>query len=60
MLNAGARLRLDQLPLDRIHDSFQPIVGPELLIDVVQVITEGLQADVKRFRDLGGILALGE
>jgi hypothetical protein len=43
---------LNQLSLDRIHHCFQAVVRAELLIDVVQVIAESLQADVERFRNL--------
>lgn len=35
----GVRGRLDELPLDGIHDCFEAIVGAEFLIDVVKVIT---------------------
>ncbi len=47
------RACLNQFSLDCVHDSFQAIVCAELLIDVVQVIAERLQADVEVFRDFG-------
>ena len=51
---------LDELPLDRIHDCFQAIVGAEFLVDVVKVIAEGLRADTQSAGDLIAILAFGE
>ena len=37
---------LDQLALNDVHCRFQAIVGPQLLVDVVKVIAQGLQADL--------------
>jgi hypothetical protein len=54
------QLRLNQFSLDRIHDGFQPIVRSELLVNVVQVVAESLQADVERLGDLGRVFPVGE
>ena len=50
----------DELPLDRIHDCFQAVVGAEFLVDVVKVIAEGLRADTQSAAYLIAILAFGE
>ena len=50
----------EELPLDRIHDSFQAVVGAEFLVDVVKVIAEGLRADTQSVAYLIAILAFGE
>ena len=42
----------DELSLQRMHDRFQTIVRAQLLVDVVQVVAQGLQADAKRLRDM--------
>ena len=59
---AGTLVRglLDQLPLDGIHYCFQAVVGAEFLVDVVEVIAEGLRTDTQRAGNLIAILAFGE
>ena len=37
----------DEFPLDRVHDRFQAIVSSQLLVDVMEVIAEGLRADAE-------------
>jgi hypothetical protein len=38
---------LNQFSSDCIHDGFQAVVGAQFLVDVVQVVSQGLQADVE-------------
>jgi hypothetical protein len=47
----------DQLALNGIHDSFQPVVGSQLLVDVMEVVSEGAGAYVQRARDVSRALA---
>lgn len=50
-------IRLDQFSLDCVHYGFKAIVGAQLLINVVQVVAQGLLADVEGFCDLRLVLA---
>lgn len=50
-------IRLDQFSLDCVHYGFKAVMGTQLLIDVVQVVAQGLLADVERFCNLGLVLA---
>ena len=43
-----------------MHDGLQPIMGAQLLVDVVEMVAEGLQGDPKILGDFGRILSLGE
>jgi hypothetical protein len=38
--------------MDCVHDSFQTVVCAQLLIDVVQVISQRLRADIEGFRNI--------
>ena len=49
---------LDQLPLDRVHDSFKAVVSSQLLIDVMEMIAQGLGTDVESVFDFFAFLAL--
>jgi hypothetical protein len=42
----------DELSLQGVHNRFQTIVRAQLLVDVVQVVAQGLQADTQSLRDL--------
>jgi hypothetical protein len=50
----------DELPLDGVHYCFQAVMGAELLIDVVKVITESLRANSQSVGNIIAILAFGE
>ena len=50
----------DEFPLDSVHDRFQAIVGSQFLVDVMEVIAEGLRADAENASNLITILALCE
>jgi len=43
----------DQFALDGIHHSFQPIMSPQLLVDVMEVVPERAGAYVQRAGDVG-------
>ena len=51
---------LDQLPLDRVHDSFKAVLSSQLLIDVMEMIPQGLGADGESVFDFFTFLALCE
>lgn len=51
---------LNQFSMDCVHDRFQTVMCSQFLIDVVQMISQGLQADIKRFRNICGTLPFGE
>ena len=46
--------------MDCVHYGFKPVMGAQLLIDVVQMVTKGLLADVEEFCDLGLALPFHE
>src|ERR1019366_1042440 len=50
----------DQFSLDGIHHRFQAIVSPQLLVDVVEVVTERLGTNAESESDVVTVLALGE
>jgi len=57
----GRSMRLsNQFPLNRVHHRLQPIVGAKLLVDMVQMVAEGLGADAQRARDLAAVPAFRE
>ena len=43
-----------------MHDGLKPIMGAQLLIDVVEMVAERLQRNPKSISDFGGILSIGE
>jgi hypothetical protein len=55
-----APTRSDKLAVQGMHDGLKPIMGAQLLVDVVEMVAERLQCNPKRFSDLGRILAFGE
>src|SRR6185437_5860649 len=56
----GAASSLDQFPLHRIHHGFQTVVRPELLIDVMEMVSQGLRADSEFLRNFGRIATRSE
>jgi hypothetical protein len=46
--------------MDCVHDRFQTVMCSQFLIDVVQMIPQSLQADIKRFRNICSTLPFGE
>jgi hypothetical protein len=50
----------DELALDGVHYCFQAVMGAELLIDVVKVITESLRANSQSVGNIIAIFAFGE
>lgn len=50
----------DQLALDGVHYSLQPVVSAEFLVDMVKVIAQGLRADSQRVCNIIAVLAFGE
>lgn len=38
---------LNQFSVNRIHDRFEPVLGAQLLVDMVPVTSKCLEADVK-------------
>ena len=51
---------LDQSALNGVHYRFQSIVSPQLLVDVVKVIAQGLKANLEALRNFGGVLSGGK
>jgi hypothetical protein len=51
---------LDEFPADRVDDGLEPVVGAQLLIDVVEVIPERLGTDPQLAHDRCWTLAFGE
>jgi hypothetical protein len=51
---------LNQLPLDGIHDCLQAVVSTKFLVDMVEMIAEGLRANPQRACNIIAILAFGE
>ena len=51
---------LNQLSMDCMHNGFQTVMCAQLLIDVMQVVPQSLQADIERFRNICGTLPFGE
>jgi len=49
---------LDKLPLNGVHDGFEAVVGPQLLIDVMEMITQRLRADGECAFDLVALFTL--
>jgi hypothetical protein len=60
--DAGPQLqcRSNEFALHGIHNRFQTIVGAQLLIDVVQVVAQRLQADIQGLCDFRRIFPLCE
>ncbi len=56
----GVRGRLDKFPLDCIHHCFQAIVSAEFLVDVMEVIAEGLWANTQCTCNIIAVFAFGE
>jgi hypothetical protein len=49
---SGRPAGLDQLPSNGVKDGFEPVMRAELLIDVVEMISQRLGADVQLVHDV--------
>jgi hypothetical protein len=47
----------DDLMMHSVHNGLKPVVCSQLVVDVVEMVAECLQADPKFPRDLGGVLS---
>jgi hypothetical protein len=47
----------DNLMMHRVHNSLEPVMCSQLVVDVVEMVAECLQADPKFPRDLGRVLS---
>ena len=51
---------LDQSALNGVHYRFQPIVSPQLLVDAMKVVAQGLKADLQALRNFRRVFSGGK